>query len=107
MSPCDGAFVSVHSKDVHLEGIQDVGCGRYHKYTVSGSPISVWEGDFYAAKGVAMACLATPCGPLHVYNTHTNANYNHVFQHVDIEGTFMYVYTLLKSFPLKALHLQS
>ncbi|CAL8466074.1 g5610 [Coccomyxa elongata] len=59
---------------------------RYHKYTVSGSPISVWEGDFYAAKGVAMACLATPCGPLHVYNTHTNANYNHVFQHVDIEG---------------------
>ncbi|KAK9901975.1 hypothetical protein WJX75_000009 [Coccomyxa subellipsoidea] len=59
---------------------------RYHKYTASGSPISVWEGDFYAGKGVAMACLATPCGPLHVYNSHMNANYNHAFRHVDVAG---------------------
>lgn len=51
--------------------------------------MSIWEGDFYAAKGVAMACLATPRGPLHVYNTHINANYNHLFKHSNVSGAFL------------------
>ena len=50
---------------------------RYHRYSAGGSPVRVWEGDFYAAKGVALACLASPAGPLHVYNTHLAANYGH------------------------------
>ena len=40
----------------------------------------VWEGDFYAAKGVALACLGSPTGPLHVYTTHICANYAHSYE---------------------------
>ncbi len=68
---------------------------RYHQYTASGSPVSVWEGDFYAGKGVAMACLTTPSGPLHVYNTHTCANYNHAFRHSDVAGVHYIIYYII------------
>lgn len=59
---------------------------RFHRYTASGSPVRVWEGDFYAGKGVGMACIASPGGHIHVYNTHTAANYGHDYTRAEEKG---------------------
>lgn len=47
----------------------------YHRYSVSGPPQRIWEGDFWAGKGVALARIETPAGMLDFYNTHAQAGY--------------------------------
>jgi hypothetical protein len=60
--------------------------GRYHGFSVSGSPVRFWEGDFYAGKGVGMACVDMPGGRVHIYNTHTCANYGHGRERAQLPG---------------------
>lgn len=50
----------------------------YHRYSVSGPPQRIWEGDFWAGKGVALARIETPAGMLDFYNTHAQAGYGRV-----------------------------
>ena len=47
----------------------------FHRYSVSGPPHRVWEGDYWAGKGVALARVETPAGMLDFYNTHAQAGY--------------------------------
>lgn len=47
----------------------------FHRYSVSGPPERVWEGDYWAGKGVALARIETPAGLLDFYNTHAQAGY--------------------------------
>ena len=54
---------------------------------MGGSPEAVWQGDWIAGKGVGLVCLDTPSGHVQVFNTHTCANYGHVYRHLDIHGT--------------------
>ena len=53
---------------------------------MGGPPEAVWQGDWIAGKGVGLACLDTPSGPVRVFNTHTCANYGHAYRHLDIHG---------------------
>ncbi len=62
---------------------------RFHQFSVGGPPEAVWQGDWIAGKGIGLACLDTPQGRVHVYNTHTCANYGHGYQHVDADGKAM------------------
>lgn len=50
----------------------------YHRYSVSGPPQRIWEGDFWAGKGVALARIETPAGMLDFYNTHAQAGYGRI-----------------------------
>ncbi|EFJ43945.1 hypothetical protein VOLCADRAFT_106613 [Volvox carteri f. nagariensis] len=45
----------------------------------AGDPASINCGDYLAAKGVGWTRLATPSGPLDVFNTHLHANYSHKY----------------------------
>lgn len=47
----------------------------YHRYSVSGPPQRIWEGDYWAGKGVALARIEMPAGMLDFYNTHAQAGY--------------------------------
>ncbi|KAG1679979.1 hypothetical protein FOA52_007043 [Chlamydomonas sp. UWO 241] len=51
--------------------------GGFHLYSAAGDALAVHCGDWLAAKGFGWARLATPSGPVDVYNTHTHANYSH------------------------------
>jgi hypothetical protein len=45
----------------------------------SGDPASIHCGDYLAAKGVGWTRVATPSGPLDIFNTHLHANYSHKY----------------------------
>lgn len=47
----------------------------FHRYSASGPARRVWEGDYWAGKGVALARVETPSGMLDFYNTHAQAGY--------------------------------
>lgn len=47
----------------------------FHRYMASGPARRVWEGDFWAGKGVALARIETPVGMLDFFNTHAQAGY--------------------------------
>ena len=47
----------------------------FHRFGASGPPERVWEGDYWAGKGVALARVETPAGMLDFYNTHAQAGY--------------------------------
>lgn len=49
----------------------------FHRYTVSNPWYKLWEGDWWAGKGVALARIALPDsqGYLDFYNTHAQAGY--------------------------------
>ncbi len=47
----------------------------FMRYSQSGAAHRVWEGDFWAGKGVALARIETPAGMMDVYNTHAQAGY--------------------------------
>lgn len=54
----------------------------FHRYAASNPWYKIWEGDWWAGKGVALARLELPGGRscLDIYNTHTQAGYrNHVY----------------------------
>ncbi len=55
---------------------------RFWPFRLSGHPRQVLQGDYYAGKGIGLARLQTPAGPLDVYNTHFVARYMYgVFDH--------------------------
>lgn len=47
----------------------------FHRYSISGPAQRIWEGDFWAGKGVALARIETPAGMLDFYDTHAQAGY--------------------------------
>ncbi|MBI2425043.1 MAG: endonuclease/exonuclease/phosphatase family protein [Candidatus Hydrogenedentes bacterium] len=47
----------------------------FHRYTVANPWYCVWEGDWWAGKGVSLARIALPEGPVDIYNTHAQADY--------------------------------
>jgi len=48
----------------------------FHRYAASNPWYKVWEGDFWAGKGVGLARIALPDGrPFDFYNTHAQAGY--------------------------------
>ncbi len=47
----------------------------FMRYPESGPPHRVWEGDFWAGKGVSLVRIETPEGMVDVYNTHAQAGY--------------------------------
>lgn len=47
----------------------------FMRYTESGPPWRIWEGDFWGGKGVALARVESPAGLLDIYNTHAQAGY--------------------------------
>jgi len=47
----------------------------FHRYSVSGPAHRIWEGDFWAGKGAALARIETPAGMVDFYNTHAQAGY--------------------------------
>ncbi|GAX73341.1 hypothetical protein CEUSTIGMA_g794.t1 [Chlamydomonas eustigma] len=49
----------------------------FHQYSAAGDPLAIACGDYLAAKGFGWVRLASPIGPLDVFNTHTHANYSH------------------------------
>ncbi|GAB4818425.1 hypothetical protein N2152v2_005471 [Parachlorella kessleri] len=52
----------------------------FHPYSARGDPVKVFNGDFFAGKGVGWAALATPAGVVDVFNTHLSANYQQQWQ---------------------------
>ncbi len=47
----------------------------FHRFSVSGPARRLWEGDYWAGKGVALARIETHAGMLDFYNTHAQAGY--------------------------------
>lgn len=48
----------------------------FHRYTVSNSWYKLWEGDWWAGKGVGLARIALPQGGVvDIYDTHAQAGY--------------------------------
>lgn len=47
----------------------------FHRYTASNQWFHVWEGDFWAGKGIAVSRIQTPAGLVDVFNTHAQAGY--------------------------------
>jgi len=47
----------------------------FKRYTDSGPARRIWEGDFWAGKGVALARIETSVGMVDFYNTHAQAGY--------------------------------
>ncbi|OQB43674.1 MAG: Endonuclease/Exonuclease/phosphatase family protein [Candidatus Hydrogenedentes bacterium ADurb.Bin179] len=47
----------------------------FRRFNDSGPAHRIWEGDFWAGKGVALARIETPAGILDFYNTHAQAGY--------------------------------
>lgn len=45
----------------------------FHPFTLAGPWWRVWEGDWWAGKGIALARIETPAGILDFYNTHAQA----------------------------------
>lgn len=46
------------------------------KFSVSGKPQNIYQGDYYGGKGVALARLDTPFGSVDFYTTHFIAKYS-------------------------------
>ncbi|MBP8132111.1 MAG: endonuclease/exonuclease/phosphatase family protein [Candidatus Hydrogenedentes bacterium] len=47
----------------------------FHRYTASNEWFRLWEGDWWAGKGVALARIEHPAGIIDFYDTHAQANY--------------------------------
>lgn len=47
----------------------------FHRYSVSNEWFRLWEGDWWAGKGVALARIEHPSGIIDFYNTHAQAGY--------------------------------
>lgn len=47
----------------------------FHRFTVANPFYKIWEGDWWAGKGVALARLELPEGCIDFYNTHAQAGY--------------------------------
>lgn len=56
----------------------------FHRYSVSGNWYKLWEGDWWAGKGVALARIELPSGNGYVdfYNTHAQAGYGNPYYNV-------------------------
>ncbi|MFA7693841.1 MAG: endonuclease/exonuclease/phosphatase family protein [Candidatus Hydrogenedentales bacterium] len=50
----------------------------FHRYSEAAPAYRVWEGDYWAGKGAALARIETPAGMLDFYNTHAQADYKGV-----------------------------
>ncbi|KAK9804323.1 hypothetical protein WJX72_006696 [[Myrmecia] bisecta] len=53
---------------------------RFEKYEAAGDPSALFQGDYFAGKGISYVRLMTPEGPVDVFNTHLGANYLHSYQ---------------------------
>jgi len=49
---------------------------EFHQFTSKGKWYKIWQGDYWAGKGIAMARLAILGGELEFYNTHAQASYH-------------------------------
>eukprot|EP00195_Chlamydomonas_chlamydogama_P015998 CAMPEP_0202912488 /NCGR_PEP_ID=MMETSP1392-20130828/57892_1 /ASSEMBLY_ACC=CAM_ASM_000868 /TAXON_ID=225041 /ORGANISM="Chlamydomonas chlamydogama, Strain SAG 11-48b" /LENGTH=193 /DNA_ID=CAMNT_0049603409 /DNA_START=57 /DNA_END=636 /DNA_ORIENTATION=+ len=49
----------------------------FWRYAAAGDPAAITCGDYYAGKGFGWSRIATPKGPVDVFNTHIHANYSH------------------------------
>lgn len=47
----------------------------FQRFRLAGRPEVIWRGDYLAGKGIGLARVQTPQGPLDVYNMHTLAQY--------------------------------
>lgn len=47
----------------------------FHRYTVAGAWYKIYEGDWWAGKGVGLARIETPQGFVDFYDTHAQAGY--------------------------------
>jgi endonuclease/exonuclease/phosphatase family metal-dependent hydrolase len=49
---------------------------EFHPFTNKGKWYKIWQGDYWAGKGIAMTRLSTLGGELEFYNTHAQASYH-------------------------------
>lgn len=47
----------------------------FHRYAASNEWFRVWEGDWWAGKGIGLARIEHPAGVIDFYNTHAQAGY--------------------------------
>jgi len=47
----------------------------FHQFRLKGKPEKIWQGDFYAGKGIGLARVQSPAGLLDFYNMHPIAQY--------------------------------
>lgn len=47
----------------------------FHRYSVSNEWFRLWEGDWWAGKGIGLARIEHPAGIIDFYNTHAQAGY--------------------------------
>ena len=52
---------------------------KFLEFQAAGDPARPTHGDYFAGKGVGAVRIATPAGPVQVFNTHTCANYAHSY----------------------------
>jgi len=55
----------------------------FHRFTIANPPYKVWEGDWWAGKGMGMARIALPNGGyVDLFNTHAQAGYGNPYYDV-------------------------
>jgi sphingomyelin phosphodiesterase 2 len=102
--PADRAVLMAALKDSRLKHFQyfrsgTVGCGLFvasaypiaeayfHRFSVAGDWYKIWEGDWWAGKGVALARIQLPGGGLFdFYDTHAQAGYGNAQYNVVRKG---------------------
>lgn len=60
----------------------------FHRFSVSNKWYHLWEGDFWAGKGIAVSRVKTPAGIIDVFNTHAQADYG-MQRNVDVRAIQM------------------
>ncbi|MCC6144416.1 MAG: endonuclease/exonuclease/phosphatase family protein, partial [Candidatus Hydrogenedentes bacterium] len=59
----------------------------FHRYEIAGQWYKLWEGDWWAGKGAALARIELPGGSLiDFYNTHAQAGYGNPYYDIVREG---------------------
>lgn len=62
----------------------------FHRFERSNPWYKLWEGDWWAGKGVGLARVALPCGALvDFYNTHAQAGRGHRTRYVEVRSVQM------------------
>jgi sphingomyelin phosphodiesterase 2 len=54
----------------------------FHRYKAAGAWFKVWQGDWWAGKGVALARLKLPDGYIDFYDTHAQAGYGEPYHDI-------------------------
>ena len=49
----------------------------FYRFRMGGKPEKFWRGDYFAGKGIGLARIDLPDGPINVFNCHTHAQYDH------------------------------